>query len=151
MAGDGGRDLDQEWGELLDEVRVLLPGTQVLFAFLLTIPFTNRFGEVSGLDRLVYFTAFLSTAVAAALLTAPSIYHRLLWRRHDKEHVLRATSRLTIVGGVFLAAATTAAVFVVTDIIYGSTVGAVTAAVMATTTGWFWFGRALRRRARQAR
>jgi len=81
--------LNRELIELLNELRVALPGVQVLFAFLLVLPFQRRFGELGPGDRAVYFTAFLCTALASALLIAPSAYHRLRFREHDKDHMLR--------------------------------------------------------------
>lgn len=121
---DGPRDLDQEWGEFTDEIRVILPGVQVLFAFLLTVPFSARFGEVSAADRALFFVAFLCAALASILLIAPSIYHRLEWRRRDKEHVLQAAQRFVLAGSAFLAAAMAAAVFLTADFLYGATWGA---------------------------
>ena len=72
--------------ELLNELRVGLPGVQVLFAFLLTVPFTQRYTRLDGIQRDIYFLAVLSTAMATACLIAPSSYHRLRWRQHDKAH-----------------------------------------------------------------
>ena len=100
MSGDESKEerLDRELIELLNELRVALPGVQVLFAFLLGVPFTQRFGEVTDLQKDVYFLTFLCAAVATALLIAPSAYHRLDWRRGDKEHLLVVSNRLAIVG-----------------------------------------------------
>src|SRR5512132_3521469 len=79
---------DRELIELLNELRVALPGVQVLFAFLLGVPFTQRFGQMSELQKDVYFVTFLCAAASTALLIAPSAYHRLEWRQGDKEHLL---------------------------------------------------------------
>ena len=87
--------VNRELIELLNELRVALPGVQVLFAFLLGVPFTQRFGQVTELQKDVYFLTFLCAAVATALLIAPSAYHRLEWRRGDKEHLLVVLNRLT--------------------------------------------------------
>jgi len=83
MSGDESKEeqLDRELIELLNELRVALPGVQVLFAFLLGVPFTQRFGEVTDIQKDAYFLTFLCTAIATALLIAPSAYHRLNWRR----------------------------------------------------------------------
>ncbi len=150
MSSDESKEeqLDRELIELLNELRVALPGVQVLFAFLLGVPFTQRFGEVTDLQKDVYFLTFLCTAVATALLIAPSAYHRLDWRRGDKEHLLVVSNRLAISGTAFLALAISGAVFVVTDILFSPTSAAVVAAVTAAFFGWFWYGLPLLRRLR---
>jgi hypothetical protein len=140
--------LDRELIELLNELRVALPGVQVLFAFLLGLPFTQRFRTVTDLQRDVYFLTFLSTAAATALLIAPSAYHRLEWRRGDKEHLLVVSNRLAIAGTVFLALAIAGAVFVVTDVLFETASAAVLAAVTAAFFGLFWYALPLWRRRR---
>ena len=79
-----------------------LPGVQVLFAFLLTVPFTQRYTRLDGIQRDIYFLAVVSTAMATAFLIAPSSYHRLRWRQHDKVHMLETGNRLAIAGIAFL-------------------------------------------------
>ena len=140
--------LDRELIELLNELRVALPGVQVLFAFLLGVPFTQRFREVTELQKDVYFLTFLCAAASTALLIAPSAYHRLEWRRGDKEHLLVVSNRLAISGTVFLALAISGSVFVVTEMLFDATSAAVVAAVTAAFFGWFWYGLPLLRRAR---
>jgi hypothetical protein len=140
--------LDRELIELLNELRVALPGVQVLFAFLLAVPFTQRFERLTGAQEDVFFVAFLCTAVATALLIAPSAYHRLRWREHDKEHMLQMSNRLAIAGTVFLAAAIIAVVYLVTNLIFG--LAATLAATLLATIlfGWLWYGLPLVRRLR---
>jgi predicted membrane channel-forming protein YqfA (hemolysin III family) len=140
--------LDRELIELLNELRVALPGVQVLFAFLLAVPFTQRFERLTGAQEDVFFAAFLCTAVATAFLIAPSAYHRLRWREHDKEHMLQMSNRLAIAGTVFLAAAIIAVVYLVTDLIFG--LAATLAATLLTIIlfGWLWYGLPLVRRLR---
>ncbi|CAN5325121.1 hypothetical protein BH18ACT12_BH18ACT12_02890 [soil metagenome] len=99
---------DRELIELLNELRVALPGVQVLFAFLLTVPFSNGFPKLGGFDRDIYFVAFIATAVSTVLLIAPSSYHRLRWRQRDKERMLVISNYLTIAGLAALAVAITA-------------------------------------------
>lgn len=141
--------LDQEWAELLEELRVILPGTEVLFAFLLSLPFTSRFAQVANSDKTVYFTAFLSAAVATLLLTAPSAQHRLLWRRHRKNEQLQLATRLTIVGTLFVAVAVVSVIFLITNLLYGSVLpGIVTAAVIGMV-GWLWYLQPLLMRLRE--
>jgi hypothetical protein len=150
MAGDESKEerLDRELIELLNELRVALPGVQVLFAFLLGVPFTQRFGQVSDLQKDVYFLTFLFAAISTGLLIAPSAYHRLEWRRGDKEHLLVVSNRLAIGGTVFLALAISGAVFVVTDMLFDAPSAAIVAALTAAFFGWFWYGLPLLRRSR---
>ena len=110
---------EREWPEFLDEIRVALPGVQLLFGFLLAAPFSSRFGAVNGTLQNVFFVCFLATAASCIFLIAPSVYHRLHWRRdvRDKEQMLRTCNRLAIIGGVLLAIAMVAAVYVVTAIV----------------------------------
>jgi hypothetical protein len=139
-------DLDKELIELLNELRVALPGVQVLFAFLLAVPFANGWTRVSALQRDVFFLAFLCTAGSSILLIAPSAYHRLRWREGDKEQMLRISNRLAIAGTVFLALGMTAVVFLISDILFKGVWAAVTSAVIAGGFAWFWYGLPLSRR-----
>ena len=138
--------LNRELIELLNELRVTLPGVQVLFAFLLAVPFTNRFTRLTDLQRDVFFASLVCTMVGTALLIAPSAYHRLRWRQHDKERMLQTSNRLSIAGTVALAGAMTTAMFVITDILYGSTLTALVTAATAGIFAWFWYGLPLMRR-----
>ena len=141
--------LDRELIELLNELRVVLPGVQVLFAFLLTVPFTNRFQSITDTQEQIFFVTFLLTMVATGLLIAPSAYHRLRWRRHDKEQLLVTSNRLAISGMVVLALALSGAVFLVSDVLFES-IAAVTLVTAATVVFlfWFWYGLPLMRRIR---
>ena len=116
--------------ELLQELRVVLPGVQVLFAFLLTVPFSARFGDVSPLQQTVFFGTLVCTAISAALLTAPSAHHRLLWRQQAREHRLRMANRLAIAGLVLLVPGMVGAIFVITDLLFGSTAAAAATAAI---------------------
>jgi len=138
--------LDRELIEFLNELRVALPGVQVLFAFLLGVPFTQRFSQVTDLQKDVYFVTFLCAAVATALLIAPSAYHRLEWRQGDKEHLLIVSNRFAIAGTTFLALSISGTVFVVTDMLFDKTSAAVVAGLTAAFFGWFWYGMPLLRR-----
>jgi hypothetical protein len=109
---------NRELIELLNELRVALPGVQVLFAFLLAVPFANGFPKLNGTQRDVFFAAFIATALSTVLLIAPSSYHRLRWRQHDKERMLVISNALTIAGLFCLAVAITCAVFVITDFLF---------------------------------
>jgi hypothetical protein len=125
--------------ELLQELRVVLPGVQVLFAFLLTVPFSARFADVSPLQQTVFFGTLVCTAISAALLTAPTAHHRLLWRQQAREHRLRMANRLAITGLVLLVPGMVGAIFVITDILFGSTAAAAATAATATFFTYVWF------------
>jgi Family of unknown function (DUF6328) len=140
-------DLDRELIELLNELRVALPGVQVLFAFLLAVPFATGWQRVTNFQRDVFFVAFLCTTAATILLIAPSTYHRLRWREHDKEHMLVTANRLTIAGSVFLALAMISVVLLITDLLFSVGWAIAATALVAFGFGWFWYGLALLRRA----
>jgi predicted membrane channel-forming protein YqfA (hemolysin III family) len=139
VSDDDGTRLDRELNELLQELRVTLPGVQVLFAFLLTVPFSQRFAQLTTTQRTGYFVAFLTTTAASALLLAPAAYHRVQWRRHDKERLLRTATRLALAGLVLLGGAIATAAFVVTDILYETAWASVVAASIAAGLAAFWF------------
>jgi hypothetical protein len=142
--------VDRELHELLEEVRVAIPGAEVLFAFLLGVAFTERFREVTQTQRAVYFFALLSTAAATALLIAPTAYHRLRFRDGDKERMLFSSSRMAGSSLVLLTLAISAVVYLVGDVIYDSTIAGVAGAGVAAWFAWFWFGLPLSRAARDA-
>jgi len=137
---------DRELIELLNELRVAMPGVQVLFAFLLIVPFSNGFPNMTPIQRNAYFVAFLCTAVATLLLIAPSVHHRLRFRDRDKEQLLQRANRLAIVGLGFLAVAMTAVVFVITDVLFDEPWPAGLAAVAAGAFAWTWYAVPLLRR-----
>ena len=140
-------ELNQELIELLNELRVALPGVQVLFAFLLAVPFANGWQRVTDFQRDVFFVAFLCTTAATILLIAPSIYHRLRWREHDKEHMLVTANRLTITGSTFLALAMISVVLLITDLLFSLGWAILATSLIAVAFLWFWYGLALLRRA----
>ena len=131
---------NRELIELLNELRVALPGVQVLFAFLLIVPFSNGFPKLSTFDREIYFVAFIATAVSTVLLIAPSSYHRLRWRQHDKERMLLISNYLTIGGLSALAVAVTSAVFVITDFVFHRAWASAFTAIVAMLFLVFWYG-----------
>jgi hypothetical protein len=140
-------ELNQELIELLNELRVALPGVQVLFAFVLGVPFANGWQRVTDFQRDVFFVAFLCTTAATILLIAPSIYHRLRWREHDKEHMLVTANRLTITGSTFLALAMISVVLLITDLLFSLGWAILATSLIAVAFLWFWYGLALLRRA----
>lgn len=129
----------RELAELLQELRVVLPGVQVLFAFLLTVPFSARFGGVSPLQQAVFFGTLVCTALSAGLLIAPSAHHRLLWRKQAREHRLRVANRLAIAGMILLVPGMVGVMFVITDILFGSIAAATVTAAITAFFAYVWF------------
>jgi SNF family Na+-dependent transporter len=133
--------------ELLNELRVALPGVQILFAFLLAVPFNARFASVTAFQRDVYFATLLCAALASAFLIAPAIYHRLLFRRHRKRDVIMTGHRCLILGTAALAFAMTGVILLISDFLFSRTAAIVSAVVCALMLAYLWFGMALIRRA----
>ena len=131
--------VDRELIELLNELRVALPGVQVLFAFLLTVPFTQMFSEINELQRNVYFIAFITAACATAFLIAPSAYHRIQFRAGDKEQLLKTSNVLAIIGMFFLAVSVTFVVFLITDLLFSGSAPAIITAVIAGLFAFLWY------------
>jgi hypothetical protein len=131
--------ISRELDELLQQLRITLPGVQVLFAFLLTVPFSNRFHLIDGAARDVFFLAFMATALATAFLLAPVAYARIQFRQFDKERLVRFGTIATIVGLVLLAVALSASTYVVTQVIFSSAAGAAVAAGIAAVFAGLWF------------
>lgn len=140
--------VDRELIELLNELRVTLPGIQVLFAFLLTLPFTTGFGKLTPQQRTVYFVTFLATATASAFLMAPAAYHRLRFRQGDKERMLRTSNRFAIAGTALLAVSIGAAVYLVADLLYGTGWAAAFGGAAIAVLAACWFVLPLSRRLR---
>jgi amino acid transporter len=129
---------DRELIELLNELRVALPGVQVLFAFLLIAPFSSRFHATSS-QKVAYTVALGATVLATMLLMAPSAYHRLRWRERNKERMLRTSNRLAIAGIAAIAVAMSASVYLVTDTLFDDafTIAATAACALLFAFGWF--------------
>src|SRR3990170_86916 len=125
--------------DLLQELRVALPGVQMTFAFLLTIPFTARFSEATELQRTVYFTALLSTALATAFFIAPTIQHRILWRQGERPLRLKIGNGLLIVGTIFLAVGMSCVVFLVADVVYGRISAIIATALLVVVFVGLWY------------
>jgi len=144
-------ELDQEWSELIEEHRLAMPGTQVLFAFLLVLPFQQRFEELSENQVYVYFSALLCAGLGIILLITPTANHRLRWRRGDKEALLQYATRMSIAATVFIAFAMTSAVYLITDVVFGDGAAALVTAATAALFAWFWYGLPLWIRLRNGR
>ncbi len=140
----------ERYRELLEELRTVLPGVQVLFAFLLTAPFSDRFERLDNLGRDVYAVALVSAAVSAVLFLTPTSYHRVA-PRTDRRNRLRIAIRSTVAGMAALVIAMIAALFVVTRFVYGTSEGAAVAAVVLVGAATLWYFLPLRRRLRKNR
>jgi hypothetical protein len=140
--------LDRNLGELLQELRVALPGVQVLFAFLLAVPFQQNFTKISEFEKRVYFATLLLTALSAALLIAPSAYHRLTFRYQQKYRLVFISNRLAIAGLATLALAMTCAIMLITDILFGTTTTIVTVTAALAMFIVLWAVLPLKRRLR---
>ena len=142
--------LDRNLGELLQELRVALPGVQVLFAFLLAVPFQQNFTEITAFQEKVYFATLLCTALSAALLISPTAYHRLTFHLQQKKELVYVSNRLSIAGLGFLALAMTGAIVLITDVLFGPLATAAFGIAAAAMFVLLWGVLPLRRRIRLA-
>ena len=140
---------DRNLAELLQEVRVAQTGVQVLFGFLLTVPFQQRFQRVSEFQEGVYFITLIAAAVATAFLIAPSAYHRLMLEQHDKPNIIHIGTGQMIAGLCALAVAMNGAVLLVTDVLFEGGTVTVTVVALATLYVTLWFVFPLVRRAQK--
>ena len=148
MGEDKREQVDRELEELLEELRVAIPGAEVLFAFLLAVAFTQRFQDATSLQRNVYFLTLLLTAAATSLLIAPSAMHRVLFRDGDRRQILFTGTRMANAGLLLLLLAISGVVFLVADVLYSAAVAGVTAGLTAAWFVWFWFALPLSRKRR---
>lgn len=149
--GHSKEELDQEWGELVEEHRLAMPGVQVLFGFLLVLPFQNRFERLTTNQEYVYFAALVCATLAVVLLITPTAAHRIRWRQSDKEALLQMATRTAIAATVFIAAAMTSSVYLITDYLFGEPATAVVTGLVAATFILFWYGFPLWRRLQDQR
>ena len=140
MAENEKERIDRELIELLNEIRVALPGIQVLFAFLLLLPFQQTFRESGGdLERAAYFVALIAALAATVFLIAPTTFHRIRFRERDKLALITISNRLVLAASVCLGISLSAATYLVTEILYGPAVGALTALAAAAFAAVFWY------------
>ena len=132
--------LDRELIELVQELRVLLPGVQVMFGFLLVVPFSTGFASVTGAERALYFAALAATTVSAVLLIAHGARHRARFRDRDKEALIVTSSQLALASTAFLAVAMAAVVVLIGDYIYNWVVGVIAGLGTLGLIAWFWYG-----------
>jgi uncharacterized protein involved in cysteine biosynthesis len=137
--------VDRNLQEMLGELRVALPGVQVLFAFLLVVPFNQRFGQVTDFQKTLYLITLLFTTASSICLIAPSAHHRLEFRRQDKENIVTTGNRIVVIGLALLAIAMTGAVLFVTDVVYGTATTIAAAGGVGLAFALLWFLIPLRR------
>jgi amino acid transporter len=138
--------LDRELIEFLNEIRIVLPGVQVLFAFLLTLPFTGTFDRTDPQERFAYIVAFFSAAFAAVIMITPTAFHRLRFRLGDKEAILRASNRLFLAGITCLGVAMVAVVWLVSEIVFDERIASFIGIAAAIIVIALWYVLPLRRR-----
>jgi membrane-bound acyltransferase YfiQ involved in biofilm formation len=141
-----GERLDRNLAELLQELRVALPGVQVLFAFLLAVPFQQNFTKITSFQEKVYFATLICTAISAALLISPTAYHRLTFHLQQKKELVHISNRLSIAGLGFLALAMTGAIVLITDVLFGALATAAFGIAAAAMFVLLWGALPLRRR-----
>jgi hypothetical protein len=138
--------LDRNLAELLQELRVAQTGVQILFAFLLTLPFMQRFEDVTRFERGLYFGSLLSATLASLLLIAPVAYHRLVFRRHDKRRLVDTTHAMALAGLTFLALAVCGIVVLITHFLFGESAAIAVGAASAVVVLVLWYLLPLMRR-----
>lgn len=154
--GDDGSENEQErrnrqLDQLLQETRVVMPGVQVLFAFLLAVVFQQNFAKATRFEHDVYLATILCSAGAALCFIAPAAWHRILFEQSDKRHIITVANRFVISGVVFLALAMTLALLLVCDFVFGGTTAIVVPVIVGPVFTWFWFVAPLLRRRRDRR
>src|SRR3954453_5597999 len=135
---DEGERLARQLIELLNELRVVMPGVQLLFGFLLTVPFQQRFAEIDDFQRIVYVVTLVLTAASAAFLMAPSAFHRLTFRMGEKPYLIQFGTRVTIVGLGLLALAMNGVILLLADVLFHGTTVAVMVACSAILYASLW-------------
>ena len=139
---------DRQMTELLQELRIALPGVQILFAFLLTVPFAMGFQNTTAFQRDLYFATLLATTASTACLIAPSATHRLRFHQKERAYIVESSNRLLIAGLIFLSIAMVCAVTLITDYLFGLADAWYWPAAVALTLIGLWFVRPLLRHAR---
>ena len=137
--------LEREHGELMEELRALIPGAEVLFGFLLAIRFTTQFGDLTDSQRYIYYLTLLATGAALVFFLAPPAHHRIRFRAGDKEALLAKGNRDAIAGSVAIALALTGVIYVVTDLVFGTAEAVVAASLFFVLIAWRWWAIALYR------
>jgi hypothetical protein len=139
---------DRQMIELLNELRVALPGVQILFAFLLTVPFTQRFPQLTTFQRDVFYITLVAATLSAACLIAPSAAHRLRFHQNEREWLIESANVLMIAGLGFLTVAIGAAFLLITDVLFDGARVWIYSVLVWLTILVLWFGRPLYRQVR---
>jgi hypothetical protein len=139
--------LEREHRELLEELRALIPGAEVLFGLLIAVRFTQQFSALTSQQTNVYYVALIATVTALVLFVAPAVHHRIGFRQGDKDYVVRKGNHEAIAGSGAMAVAFTAAVHLVTDLVFGTVPAYIAAASLFVLIVWRWWALAIRRRA----
>jgi hypothetical protein len=139
---------DRQLIELLNELRVALPGVQILFGFLLTVPFTQRFGDTTSFQRNVFYITLVCATISTICFIAPSAVHRLRFHQHERAYVIESANKLLIAGLSFLGLAILCAVLLITDVLYDGPRVALYVGALALLLVFLWFVRPLYREAR---
>lgn len=138
--------LGRNLSDLLNELRVAGAGIQVMFAFLLVVPFNAGWKQASSFDKHVYFGSLLCIAIASVLLIAPSVHHRLLFRQHERRYLVQVGTRLAIVAAGFLALGLTAILVLISNYVFGTAVAITVGIAAAIVVASVWFVLPLSRR-----
>jgi hypothetical protein len=139
---------DRNLSDLLQELRVALPGVQVLFAFLLTVPFSQRFDDLSKFEERLYFGVLICAALATVLLVAPTAGHRILFRRQQKEYLVTVANNLSLAGLLLLAVGMSGAIALISSFLFSSLTAIVSTAVVALAFAGFWYAGPIIRRSK---
>ncbi len=131
--------VNRNFNELLGELRIALPGVQVLFAFLLTVPFAQGFAKLTSFERYLYLIVLLLTALSSALLIAPTAYHRMLFRKGFKPDILFFANRAAMLGLGFLALAMSGAILLITHVLFGEAAAIPVAGASALVFAVLWY------------
>ena len=131
--------LDRNLSELMQELRVAIPGIQFLFAFLLVVPFQQGWVDVTDFEKRVYYVTLLCTVSSSVCLIAPSARHRIRFRELDKKWIVQSSNRLAIAGLVFLGLAMFGVILLVSQVVYGGTPAILAASGVFAAISWFWF------------
>lgn len=139
--------VNRELIELLNELRVALPGVQVLFAFLLAVPFANGWKKVTTYQKDVFFATLVVTAISTACFIVPTAYHRINFRKREKEMILLISNKFAIAGLMLLGVSIVGVIVLITDVLYTTTASIIAGALALLVFGGLWLGLPLIRRA----
>jgi hypothetical protein len=130
--------LTRNWDELLQEIRVTQTGVQILTGFLLTVPFSNRFGDLTAFQRDVYLAVLAGSVLTTGLVVAPVAMHRVLFRKRRRELLVESGNRFAMAGLAMLALTVSGVVLLVVDVVVGSTAGWVAGGAILLVLTLLW-------------